>query len=250
MERYVIEEKTLTAIADSIRNGKGTEGLVKAADFASEISVLSNTHKGLLDRSITKINIPYGIKTIGYGAFYYCDKLDSVTIPNSVTMIEGRAFRSAGLRNGLKIPSSVTVIEGEAFHSTLCRAYDFSEHTEIPFIGKDVFSGIPKSSKIIVPEELFLSWKKATNWVSWEEYITTPKNGFEVLYGYIANEGMTWREWVNSEYSRGKFHIDDVNSVWETDMSSQITIYDTDSDMWVCIHADDQIIRGEKYLAT
>ena len=44
--------------------------------------------------SLTSINIPSGVTTIGNNAFYVCASLTSVTIPDSVTSIDNYAFRS------------------------------------------------------------------------------------------------------------------------------------------------------------
>lgn len=41
---------------------------------------------------LKSVKIPDGVKQIGYGAFYHCDKLEKVTIPNSVESIESFAF--------------------------------------------------------------------------------------------------------------------------------------------------------------
>ena len=42
--------------------------------------------------NLAQIVIPEGVEKIGYGAFYHCDELSSVTIPESVKQIEGNAF--------------------------------------------------------------------------------------------------------------------------------------------------------------
>ncbi len=41
---------------------------------------------------LTSIEIPEGVETIGYGAFYHCDDLTQVTIPDSVKEIDANAF--------------------------------------------------------------------------------------------------------------------------------------------------------------
>ncbi len=42
--------------------------------------------------NLSSIAIPEGVTHIGYGAFYHCDDLGSVSIPSTVTDIEGYAF--------------------------------------------------------------------------------------------------------------------------------------------------------------
>ena len=63
---------------------------------------------------LTEYTIPYGVTTIGEGAFSRCSNLRSITIPNSVTTIEEGAFFYCGLTS-ITIPSSVTKIEPCAF---------------------------------------------------------------------------------------------------------------------------------------
>ena len=63
--------------------------------------------------------IPYGITTIGNGAFSYCSGLTSITIPNSVTTIGYRAFYWCDNLTSITIPNSVTLIDDFAFYG--CR---------------------------------------------------------------------------------------------------------------------------------
>lgn len=46
---------------------------------------------------VTNINIPSTIKSIGYGAFYYCSSLETITIPKSVTQIGSNTFYKCNL---------------------------------------------------------------------------------------------------------------------------------------------------------
>jgi len=66
--------------------------------------------------NITSFTIPYGVTSIGDGAFYQCRGLTSVNIPSSVTTIGQSAFyRCSGLTS-VFIPSSVTSIGNGAFY--------------------------------------------------------------------------------------------------------------------------------------
>ena len=60
------------------------------------------------------MDIPYGVETIGYDAFEYCENLSIVTIPESVTYIGSWAFNGCNLTN-ITIPESVTEIGYAAF---------------------------------------------------------------------------------------------------------------------------------------
>ena len=60
--------------------------------------------------------IPKGVTSIGYGAFYACSSLTSVTIPVSVTSIGNSAFSSCSSLTSVTIPNSVTSIGSFAFY--------------------------------------------------------------------------------------------------------------------------------------
>lgn len=69
----------------------------------------------LIDRSITSIEIPSGVTTIGTYAFGYCDSLTAVTMPNTLTSIGTSAFYSCRNLTSIVIPSGVTSIGNSAF---------------------------------------------------------------------------------------------------------------------------------------
>ncbi len=67
--------------------------------------------------SVTSVIIPYGVTTIGEGAFNGgCFSLTDVTIPNSVTSIGDAAFGGCISLVNINIPSSVTTIAPGAFN--------------------------------------------------------------------------------------------------------------------------------------
>ena len=70
--------------------------------------------KGLIDRSITSIELPDGLTSIGDFAFHYCSKLNNVIIPTSVTSIGVQAFSRTMLVDVI-IPDSVTSVDSAAF---------------------------------------------------------------------------------------------------------------------------------------
>lgn len=73
--------------------------------------------KGVIDKSITSIDIPSGITSIGKYSFYYCSSLSSVTIPNTVTSIDTFAFNNCSSLRSIEIPNSVTTVGSSTFNN-------------------------------------------------------------------------------------------------------------------------------------
>ncbi len=296
MSKYVIDEKTLTDIADAIRAKKGTGEPIFTENFALEIYEIENKEiKGMIDGSITEIDIPKTVTEIGVSAFQnrkalirvglhegikkinnygfsYCNQLSGVSIPSAVESIGAHAFyycekitdftfgdnalledigenafyTCRGLKN-IQMPKKLKKLGNQAFYNcTNCLEYDFSECESIPYVGTNAFYGINSNAKIIVPEDLFLSWRAATNWVAYEDYITTPLGGFVFTQNYMANEGMTFRDWVNSKYNTEGFYID--GGVWEPNTGCQITEYS--DGIYTGVTPDELIVKGTRYIVS
>ena len=65
--------------------------------------------------SLTNINLPDGIASIGSNAFNSCS-LTSINLPTSVTSIESNAFKQCYSLTSINLPTSVTSIGDGAFH--------------------------------------------------------------------------------------------------------------------------------------
>ena len=132
-----VQQTKFKEIADAIRAITGSSALIKPSAFASQISSIGNSLKGIIDGSITELVIPEGTTTIRGWALYSCN-ITSIAIPDSVTSVDRYAFAncrkltSAIIGNGLTsiinsmfescisltsitIPDSVTSIGGYAF---------------------------------------------------------------------------------------------------------------------------------------
>jgi len=66
--------------------------------------------------TLTSVNLPSTVTTVGIGSFGHCYNLTSVIIPNSVTTISLASFVATGLTT-INIPTSVTSIGQNAFLS-------------------------------------------------------------------------------------------------------------------------------------
>ena len=79
--------------------------LIKADDWA--------LNKG----KISDYTITPGTKTIADSAFYYCNRLTSITVPDSVVSIGNRAFEDCNSLTSITIPKSVANIGEFAFYT-------------------------------------------------------------------------------------------------------------------------------------
>ena len=111
--------------------------------------------------------IPNSVTSIGYGAFFYCSGLTSMTIPNSVTNIGGQAFEGcSGLTSvrwnakncnsynfGDKVASFIFGDEVEVIPASLCSGMKRLSSIRIPVkvksIGKDAFKGCDSIASVI-----------------------------------------------------------------------------------------------------
>ena len=120
-------------------SGLQDSGLLKAWSSLSSINVVddnpyySSIDGVLFDKQRTTLikcpsekqgtyAIPYGVSSIGEGAFDHC-KLTNITIPNSVTHIGRGAFVECYGLNSIIIPNSVINIGDNAFHGVYSIEY-------------------------------------------------------------------------------------------------------------------------------
>ena len=78
--------------------------------------IIDNTFVTYAAASGTEYTIPYGVTTIGEGAFYGYSSLTSIVIPDSVTTIGDRAFFYCHSLTSVTIPDSVTTIGDDALY--------------------------------------------------------------------------------------------------------------------------------------
>ena len=131
----------VSALGDNVFGPKTKTGTAKTA---SCLKVL---------KSITKIIIPNGIKSIGNSAFERCEKLECIEIPNSVTTIGWRAFCDCHSLKYIELPGSITELKAKTFQ----RCKDL-ETIILPKgllkIGNDAFDGCEKLKSITLPNSL------------------------------------------------------------------------------------------------
>ena len=99
--------------------------------------------------------------------------LQKVEIGTSVASLGNYAFSKCYSLSSVVIPSSVTTINAYAFYNCYGVAfYDFSTYTSVLTLSNtNTFTSIPSDCKIIVPDNLYDTWKAATNWSTYASNI-------------------------------------------------------------------------------
>ena len=87
----------------------------KYADRIQAMPQDNTLFNSIVDRSVTSINIPNNVTSIGNYAFSNCSSLTSINIPSGVTSIGQYAFDTCSALTSVNIPSSITSIGQSAF---------------------------------------------------------------------------------------------------------------------------------------
>ena len=203
--------------------------------------------------SLTTVSFP-AVTTIGAGAFEHCGSLTTVSFP-AVTTFSMDTFNTCIRLAAVSFPAATsigqqvfayctnlttasfpvaTTIGMGAFlkcyklkslyltGSTLCKLSNSNAFNSTPIGGYSTSAGTYGS--IYVPASLLTSYQTATNWayfssrfVGINPLITFTIGGTE----YQAQEGMTWGEWVESEYNTNNFVAEGAN-VYSSDKALRV----------------------------
>ena len=117
----------------------------------SVISIGSYAFNGCT--SLTSIEIPNSVSSIGVLAFGDCASLTSVNIPNSVTSIGEVAFASCTKLSSLTISNSVTSIGYSTFENCTSLT-NVNIPTNVKSIGFSAFSGCTSLTSIDIPNSV------------------------------------------------------------------------------------------------
>lgn len=185
-------------------------------------------------KALTKVTLSDTVLYIRGSALDWCENLSEIVFNNNLIVIEGWAFSATGVER-ITLPNSVRWVGTGAFYScanlksvvwsnywdplnyphvwdqtfvncTSLEYIDFSHCNHIiPLFNVDVFYGVPKTCKFYVPANLLDSWKSESNWSNFAEQIMVKPSfylsDYDSMFGpYQFVEGMTWREFVESDY--------------------------------------------------
>ena len=137
------------------------------------------------NKDLIKINIPDGIATVGDYAFFECSNCVEASIPSTVTNLGIGVFRNC---------TSITDV--------------YCYPTTPPNMTESIFVNVSNFT-IYVPRASLDAYKSASVWSDYADYIV----GYDFnitfyvesdntsTFSYTADAGMTWQQFVNSEYN-------------------------------------------------
>lgn len=120
-----VDEKSLSAVADSIREKGGTTGALAFPDgFVSAVQAIQagggeadSSFKDVIEGTAVNPTLPIDLTKIRDYAFFNATKLALTSLPNGVTSIGDQAFYNCQSLVLTSLPSGITKIRNSAFHS-------------------------------------------------------------------------------------------------------------------------------------
>lgn len=125
----------------------------------------------LIDGTIENLVIPEGVTSVGSYAFYFSEKLVSVTMPSTLTSIGYGAFHNCAALTSIDIPAGVTEMRTNAFNGCTALTKITCRATTPPTIEASTFNKVPDTCPIYVPAEAVDAYKAAANWSARADYI-------------------------------------------------------------------------------
>lgn len=104
-------------------------------------------------RGITSVTIPNSVTSIGDSTFSDCSSLTSITIPNSVTSIGSAAFSDCSGLTSITIPNSVTSIGDSAF-ANCTGLTSVTIGNSVTSIGASAFYGCTTLANATIPDSV------------------------------------------------------------------------------------------------
>lgn len=160
MAEYLVQDTTLTAIANAVRAKKGTTEPIALTDFAAEIESIqsgggSSSNKLALVVGIQSADNLYditasdldGVTEIGDYAFYQKTGLRSIDLSN-VTSVGGFAFYNCSNLTSANMPN-VTSIGSNTF--AYCNALESVDMSKVISIGDSAFDSCGNFRRITIP---------------------------------------------------------------------------------------------------
>lgn len=159
MSEYLIQEKSLTDIADAIREKAGNTEKMTPAEMAEAITAIpvgggDDALKALIDRTIAECTVPSDVTVIGPYAFFDCYELGRVELPEGLKRIGESAFQNCLWLEIQNLPSGITEIDSAAFFQCSRSLNIDALPSELESIGTDAFYRCYKISISRIPQKV------------------------------------------------------------------------------------------------
>lgn len=137
----------ITTIPNSFCSYLNAVGKVIIPDSISSIGTYS-----FCSCSITSIDIPEGVISIGKGAFQDCSKLISINLPNSITSISEDLFYGCSSLSYIELPKGIVEIKSYAFRGCALTSIEIPEGVSKISVG--TFFGCSKLKSITLCDNI------------------------------------------------------------------------------------------------
>ena len=164
------------------------------------LSETKSTLNSLIDRSITRIEIPDGITSIGLRAFSDCTNLLYANIPDSVTTIGVSAFYGCTNLQEVILPSGLRVVSAYAFYKNT-NLPNINFPSSVSNILTEAFYDCRSLTSIMLPENLINLGNSVFKSCTSLKTVTLPASletiGSTIFSGCSALENVTFENGFN-----------------------------------------------------
>lgn len=157
----------------------------RKGEFVVPDTVTSIAQDAFRNSSITSIQLPNGVSSIGNSAFYRCRELENVNIPSGVKRLRKQTFYQCRSLKRITLPSEIQVLGDSSFEG--CRSLEtINLPSSLKKIGKNVFDHCKSLRMISIPNKVKKIPESAFNSCRALEKVNLSSNIEEI--GYRAFE--------------------------------------------------------------
>lgn len=153
MTKLLVEDTSLTTVADAIRTKGGTTGALTFPDgFVSAVEGIETgtSLTPIIDGSITEVTAEMleGCGLIRESAFEKCTGLKKVRLPSTITRIDDSAFEGCTSLSNITLPPNVTWIGSSIFKS--CPITSMTIPDSVTYMSSLIFSNCSKLTNVVL----------------------------------------------------------------------------------------------------